>query len=161
MAQIDIETPFGRVRLSSPAGTEGEVREVEPRLAEGMRLSGCRVGILTVAFSGGESVEVEISARLAPQMEAHRTAGDGVTGWEVEGPGIAGAFGLPEAARFRTAFGLELAGFNQHATRAAFRLRATDPVVAEIPFAAAWTDDPMTEADGVAPWTALDRVLPD
>jgi hypothetical protein len=161
MAEMQIETPFGRVTLSSPAGTGDDTRRVTPSLPEGLRVTGCEAGVLTLAFSGGETVEITLSAALAEGAKALRTAGGGVTGWEVEGPRIAGAFGLPDADRLKAAFGLELAGFNETSAQATFRLRAAAPVVAEIPFAAAWTENPTTEEDGVAPWVALDHALPD
>ncbi|MGM0585472.1 MAG: hypothetical protein ACQEUZ_12575 [Pseudomonadota bacterium] len=160
MSDARIDAPFGTVTLSADAGTPGETAEMRPELPSGLRVDGCRAGVLTLAFSTGEVRGVSLDAALAPGAKARRGAGGGLRGWEVEADGLVGAFALPDAARLEREHGLRLAGFAERSSGVTFRLRAETATVAAIPFAAAWTLNPITEADALAPWFAIERALP-
>lgn len=160
MAETLITTPFGRVSLSSPSGTAGDPVEASPDLPEGFRLDGCLTAALTLAFGAGETQEVTLECTPAPGAAIERGAGDMLESWEVEADKLAGAFAMRDHEWLAGAYGLHRASFSESRGRLTLRLRADQPVVAAIPFAAAWTLNPLTENDALAPWFAVDRALP-
>ena len=158
MTTARIETPFGEVMLSSPVGVAGDPARAPSGLPEQLRVDGCLTATLNIAFGAGQEVEVTLVCDVR-SAKAHRTGGDDVTGWEVETPDLAGAFGLP-GPKAMERLGLRVAGYAEAKAGITLRLHSETAQVAAIPFAAAWTLNPDEETQ-LAPWLALERALPD
>lgn len=159
MAEIGLEAPFGRVTLGCATGTPGALSEPVPDLPEGMRIDGSRQGILHLAVTAGDRVEITISAALSSGAEARRVPGEMLAAWEVEAPDLCGAYGMPDAEWLEGRFGLRGTGFSESRTGVTLHLLAGRPVVAEIPLAAAWTLAPASEEERFAPFLAMGQIV--
>ncbi|MEM6441316.1 MAG: hypothetical protein AAF763_16665 [Pseudomonadota bacterium] len=164
MIDAVIDAPFGRVVLSARDGTPVAPSERAEALAKdmprGMRLDHCLVAGLKIGFGTGEPVEAELSCALAHGMEAFAGNGEGLAAWTIESPDLAGAFAIRELDWLERTHSLEVVSYANAKAGLRVRLRAATPRVVTLGFAAAWTHDPASEADELAPWFAVDRVLP-
>ena len=158
MAEARLDAPFGPVTLRSPVGATGPVGSADPHLPEDLRVADCLRGELEVAFGAGETVEFDLSCALAEGARATFEDGGRLT-WPVEAPGLIGAFAIPSFDDLIHAAGVEVVSYAHATAGVSFRLRSPATQVLKLRLAAAWTADPMTEDDEVAPAIAVDLAL--
>lgn len=132
---------------------------ITDRLPPGMRVDGCLLGRLKVAFGTGDPTPVEIACDLAAGCEVSPNAGENLAAWLVEGPGIVGNFAIRDIEWLERAHALEFVSFAEAKAGQTTRFRAETAGVRTFEFAAAWTSNPSDDAEDVAPWYAVDRVM--
>ncbi|GIX14330.1 MAG: hypothetical protein KatS3mg118_2289 [Paracoccaceae bacterium] len=159
MAEIRCETPFGPVALSSATGTPGLVETVAVALPEGLALDRCQRATLHVALGSGEAATLSLACHPAPGMRVRPAVADGLAAWTVEGPGLAGAFAMPDAAWLSARHGLSATGFSAAHAGISLELRAAGPVVATIPFAVAWARLAPGSEEEFGPFFAVQKAL--
>ncbi|MEO0679769.1 MAG: hypothetical protein AAF192_05055 [Pseudomonadota bacterium] len=158
-----LTTPFGEVSLASadaaPIDEADRSAALSDRLPPGMRLDGGLLGRLKIGFGTGGPTTLELSCDLADGCEASPSNGERLAAWTVEGPGLSGAFAIRDLDGLAQAHGLENTFYANAKAGLTARFRAAAPGVRTFEFAAAWTLNPSDDADEMAPWLAVDRIL--
>ncbi len=160
MPETLLETPFGVVRLIADGGEATRWIDAAPLLPEGGRIDACKRAEIRRAPGPAAEIAVVVEWTLGNGVEAGPDTGEALEATSFEAPGLTATVAVRDGTWIDAQPGLRLVEFSGTAASALHVIAIDQGAALAFPAAAAWTLNPTTEEERIAPWLAADLALP-
>lgn len=160
MPETVLQTPFGAVRLIADGGEATPWTETAPKLQRGQRVDACHFA--EIRRPAGEAAEIAVVLEWDAPADADigPDSGELLEATSLDTDDLTATVATRDGEWIEAQPGLRLMEFRGDNNSTLHVIEIAGAAALTFRAAIAWTHNPISEDEAVAPWFAVDAVLP-